>query len=227
MMSATGRKIPVNKQTLRLYTDRLGPGACSDALAPTNRTVYVAEGTAVIRDGGSTAALGANSAWQGSAAITITAGPAGARLLRWDLSAGDPALLAGANLKSELTLEGMPRIDQGIDYLMRCDRVDFPPGGVAFTHTHQGSGIRCLQSGRIRIETEGHDFWVEPGGAWFETGHDPVFAETWPDGPSHFIRVMILPRSIRGKSSIRYVNAEDQDKPKSQKYQVFVDEPIA
>jgi hypothetical protein len=227
MMGAARRKIPVNRQTLRLYTDRLGPGVSSDALAPTNRTIYVAEGTAVIRDGGSTAALGANSAWQGHAAITIAAGPAGARLLRWDFSAGDPALLAGANLKSELTLEGMPRIDQGVDYLMRCDRVDFPPGGVAFTHTHQGSGIRCLQNGRIRIETEGHDFWIEPDGAWFETGHDPVFAETWPDGPSHFIRVMILPRAIRGKSSIRYVNAVDQDRPKSQKYQVFVDEPIA
>jgi hypothetical protein len=37
---------------------------------------------------------------------------------------------------------------------------------------------------------------------------------------------MILPRSIRGKSSITYVNPEDQDKPKTQKYQVFVDEPI-
>jgi len=71
-----------------------------------------------------------------------------------------------------------------------------------------------------------HDFWVEPGEAWFETGVDPVFAETRPDGPSHFLRVMILPRSIRGKSSITYVKPEDQDKPKTQSYQVFVDEPI-
>jgi hypothetical protein len=215
----------VSKQTLRLYTDRLGPGA-TDALAPTNRIIYVAEGTAIIRGGGSAASLDTNSAWQGNAAITITAGPGGARVLQWDLSAGGPAMLAGANLKSELTLEAEPRIEQGVDYLMRCDRVDFPPGGVAFTHTHQGSGIRCLQSGRIRIETQGHDFRIEPDGAWFETGSDPVFAETWPDGPSHFIRVMILPRAIRGKSSIRYVNVQDQDKPKSQKYQVFVDEPI-
>lgn len=215
----------MSKQTLRLYTDRLGPGA-TDALAPTNRIIYVAEGTAIIRGGGSAASLDTNSAWQGNAAITITAGPGGARVLRWDLSAGGPAMLAGANLKSELTLEAEPRIEQGVDYLMRCDRVDFPPGGVAFTHTHQGSGIRCLQSGRIRIETQGHDFRIEPDGAWFETGSDPVFAETWPDGPSHFIRVMILPRAIRGKSSIRYVNVQDQDKPKSQKYQVFVDEPI-
>jgi hypothetical protein len=53
-----------------------------------------------------------------------------------------------------------------------------------------------------------------------------VFAQTHADGPSHFIRVMILPRSILGKSSIRYVKLEDADKPKTQTYQVFADEPI-
>jgi hypothetical protein len=37
---------------------------------------------------------------------------------------------------------------------------------------------------------------------------------------------MILPRALKGKSSIRYVKAEDLGKPKSQRYQVFVDEPI-
>jgi hypothetical protein len=132
----------------------------------------------------------------------------------------------GNDVQSRLTLEAEPRLQPGLDYLMRCDRVDFPPGGLAWTHTHKGPGIRCLQSGRIRIETQGHDFWVEPGEAWFETGVDPVFAETRPDGPSHFLRVMILPRSIRGKSSITYVKPEDQDKPKTQSYQVFVDEPI-
>jgi hypothetical protein len=40
------------------------------------------------------------------------------------------------------------------------------------------------------------------------------------------VRVMILPRAISGKSSISYVNPEDFDKPKTQKYQVFIDEPI-
>jgi len=211
---------------LRLYTDRLAPNASSAALAPTNRIIYVAEGAATIRAAGQTAALGPNSAWQGNANVTISTGAAGARLLRWELSARSPELLTGADLTSLLTLEAAPHIDAGAEYLMRCDRVDFPPGGVAFAHTHQGSGIRCLQSGRIRIETQGEDFFVEPGGAWFETGSDPVFAETWSDGPSHFIRVMILPRAIKGQSSIRYVKAEDRDKPKSQKYQVFVDEPI-
>ena len=213
-------------QKLRLYTDRLTAGASSESLGATNRAVYVAGGTAVLRGGGVAASLGVNSAWQGRVPVSVTAGPAGARLLRWELSTTAPQLLQGAQVQSELTLEGEPRIEPGTDYLMRCDRVDFPPGGLALTHTHQGSGIRCLQSGRIRIETQGHDFRVEPGGAWFETGSDPVFAETWKDGPSYFVRVMILPRAIRGKSSIRYVKPEDQDRPKDQTYQVFVDEPI-
>ena len=42
-----------------------------------------------------------------------------------------------------------------------------------------------------------------------------------------FARVMILPRELLGKSSIAYVKAEDLSKPKNQKYQVFVDTPIA
>lgn len=216
----------MSKPKLRLYTDRLSAGASSAPLSRTNRAVYVCEGAAVLRGAGVAASLASNCVWQGHAAVTISAGPGGARLLRWELSTKDPELLHGTDLKSELTLEGEPRMEQGIEYLMRCDRVDFPPGGVAFTHTHQGSGTRCLQNGRIRIETQGHDFWVESGGAWFETGSDPVFAETRPDGPSHFIRVMILPRALKGKSSIRYVKPEDQDRPKSQKYQIFVDEPI-
>jgi hypothetical protein len=226
MTGMVRREEAVSTRKLHLYADRLSARASSEPLSQTNRAIYVSEGSAVVRGAGFAACLMCNSVWQGYAAITASAGPEGAKLLRWELSVKGPELLRGADVKSDLTVEGEPRIEQGVEYLMRCDRVDFPPGGVAFTHTHQGSGIRCLQNGRIRIETQGHDFWVEAGGAWFETGSDPVFAETRQDGPSHFIRVMILPKSLLGKSSIRYVRPEDQDKPKSQKYQVFVDEPI-
>jgi hypothetical protein len=216
----------VSKQKLRLYTDRLSAMASLGPLSNTNRVIYVCEGTATVRGAGVAASLVENCAWQGPIDITITAGPAGARLLRWELSASDAETKGANGVESHLTLEAEPRIEPGVAYLMRCDRVDFPPGGVAYTHTHKGSGIRCLQSGRIRINTQGHDFWVEPNGAWFETGVDPVFAQTRPDVTSHFIRVMILPRMLSGKSSITYVNPEDFDKPKTQKYQVFVDEPI-
>lgn len=211
---------------LRLYADQFKPGAISDPLAQANRAIYVSEGSVICRGCGVAASLSSNSAWQGRLGVTLTSGREGVKLLRWELSTSEPALLAGGGISSVLALAGEPHIEVGIEYLMRCDRVDFPAGSTAFTHTHQGSGIRCLQQGRIRIETQGRDFSVEPGGAWFETGPDPVFAQTRPDGPSYFVRVMILPRSIRGKSSIRYVKPEDADKPKMQTYQVFTDEPI-
>ena len=41
------------------------------------------------------------------------------------------------------------------EWLLRCDRVDFPPGGVAYLHTHPGPGLRVLLEGRIRIDTQG------------------------------------------------------------------------
>ncbi len=64
---------------------------------------------------------------------------------------------------------------------------------------------------------------IGPYEAWFEAGSDPVYAWAPDDKPGHFSRVMILPRRLRGQSSIRYVNAEDADKPKLQKYTIFVD----
>jgi quercetin dioxygenase-like cupin family protein len=112
------------------------------------------------------------------------------------------------------------------EYLLRCDRVDFPPGGEAFLHTHQGPGIRVLLFGSITIETQGTTHSYAPGEPWFESGPDPVHALTNADEPSAFVRCMVLPRAIQGSPSIRYVRDEDRDRPKSQRYTVFLDEPV-
>ena len=66
-----------------------------------------------------------------------------------------------------------------------------------------------------------------PGGAWYETGPDPVFAQAAADKASRFIRVMILPRALIGKSSIQYVDEEDKAKPKTQSYKIYADAAIA
>jgi quercetin dioxygenase-like cupin family protein len=110
--------------------------------------------------------------------------------------------------------------------LIRCDRVDFPPGGVAYLHTHQGPGIRVLLHGSIRIDTAGKSHSYGPLEAWFEPGPEPVFAAASETEPTAFVRCMVLPRRLRGQSSIRYVRDEDAAKPKPQKYTVFVDEPL-
>ncbi len=205
---------------LALHADRLEAKAALPApLAAANRVIYVREGGATLRAGGQAATLAANSAWHGAVGCEVTAGANGATLLRWELTrAGSPG--------------GRPALAHAIEladpdgYLMRCDRVDFPPGGIAYTHTHRGPGIRCLLAGEIRVEVDGHAHAVKPGEAWFEAGPDPVLAFASDRDATAFARVMILPRALQGKSSIRYVRPEDQDKPKTQKYQVFCDEPI-
>jgi quercetin dioxygenase-like cupin family protein len=145
-----------------------------------------------------------------------------------------PVSLAGGH---HLSFELVPQPDAGAlmarelalpagEYLLRCDRVDFPPGGEAFLHTHQGPGIRVLLFGEIRIETQGATHVYPPGGPWFESGPDPVYAATHADEPSAFVRCMVLPRALRGSPSIRYVRDEDRERPKSQRYTVFLDEPV-
>jgi quercetin dioxygenase-like cupin family protein len=142
------------------------------------------------------------------------AGPAHA--LSFDLVAApdDDALLS-----APVELDGEER-------LMRCDRVDFPPGGVAYLHTHQGPGIRVLLHGSIRIDTAGQSHRYGPLQAWFEPGPEPVFAAASETEPTAFVRCMVLPSRLLGQSSIRYVREEDAVKPKPQSYTVFVDKPL-
>ncbi|MBL8386094.1 MAG: hypothetical protein JNM90_23625 [Burkholderiales bacterium] len=209
---------------LRLHTDRFA-AAEGGTLAPRACALYVVAGSVIVRAGGAAASLDANGAWCGATGATIVAGKAGARVLRWELAGAAAAAAAAPCAATSLTLEA-PIDLPAPDVLMRCDRVDFPPGGEALTHVHQGPGIRCLIAGGIRIDTQGGSHAYGPGEAWFEAGPDPVYAAASRDEPSAFARVMILPRSCHGRSSIRYVRPEDADKPKTQSYQIFADEFI-
>jgi hypothetical protein len=215
------------KFELRLYTDRLAPKA--EAKWPAcNRVLYVREGDAQVRCGGQAAGLAADSAWHGAGPVAVSAGTAGATLLRWEIVAGGSTAgeLSAPGLDSAPTLAHGVELGEPGGYLMRCDRVDFPLGGVAYLHVHRGPGIRCLLAGGARIEVNGNGHDIAPGGAWFEAGPDPVLALASKTERTAFARVMILPRELRGKSSIRYLRPEDADKPKTQTYRVFVDEPI-
>jgi hypothetical protein len=82
-----------------------------------------------------------------------------------------------------------------LDLLRRGDSVAFPPGGCASSHVHQVPGIRRIIEGGIRIHTQGRSTAYGPGGAWFESGVEPVFAQAAADRPSRFIRLKILPRT--------------------------------
>lgn len=208
--------------TLRLYEDVLVNDA-EAALPPLPRMVFVVHGSVAgagreLRDG---------EAWNGEEAITFKAGRGGACLWRWELSesdAADGALAAPGIVSREKLAAQLETLPSG-RLLLRGDSVAFPPGGCAYLHRHQGPGIRCLLDGGIRIDTHGRSTSYGPGGAWYETGPDPVFAQA-ADRPTRFIRVMILPVSYAGKSSVEYLNEEDKAKPKSQQYKIFADLPL-
>ncbi|MGE0874797.1 MAG: hypothetical protein AB7O31_09015 [Burkholderiales bacterium] len=207
--------------TLAFFRDQLSADASLPLAHACPRVLYLRSGSLVARSAGSAAALSPNAAWHGDGACDVVAGKAGADLYRWELLRGGDASAAGAALRAAVTL------DPATGWLMRCDRVDFPLGGIAYTHTHRGPGIRCLLAGEIRVKVNDAEHAVRPGEAWFEAGPDPVLALASEREATSFARVMVLPAELRGRSSIRYVLPEDQDKPKRQTYQLFIDDPIA
>jgi hypothetical protein len=211
---------------LRLYEDVLSSAETIEfQLPPLPRFIFVVHGSATI--GGENVAEG--SSWQGEGAALVKPGAGGVTCWRWELARGDQgstmACAPGMASHEKLTayLETLPKGD----LLMRGDSVAFPPRGCAYKHCHQGPGIRCMIEGGIRIDTHGRSTSYGVGGAWYETGPDPVFAQAATDRPSRFIRVMILPRALTGKSSIQYLNEDDKAKPKTQQYKIYADAPIS
>ena len=204
---------------LTLYEDVFANGAAL-ALPAGARMIFLVHGGVTI-DG---RALRDGEAWCGEDAATITAGGEGATCWRYEFASPPAPAAAGVSVREKLsvTLEELP----AGELLLRGDSVAFPPGGCAYRHTHQGPGIRCLIEGGIRIDTAGGSTSYGPGGAWYESGPEPVFAQA-ADRPSRFIRVMILPRALIGKSSLQFVEAADAAKPRAQQYQIFADAPIA
>ncbi|MGA8970747.1 MAG: hypothetical protein WB499_16150 [Pseudolabrys sp.] len=211
---------------LRLYEDVLSSDEnVAFQLPPLPRFIFVVHGSAAFGD----ETLDEGEAWQGESAITIKPSAAGVTCWRWELARGDHGSTT-ANAPGMITHEKLTAFLETLpkgELLMRGDSVAFPPDSCAYLHRHQGPGIRCLIEGGIRIDTHGRSTSFGPGGAWYESGPDAVFAQAASDKPSRFIRVMILPRELAGKSSIQYVNEEDKAKPKSQQYKIYADAPIS
>jgi hypothetical protein len=210
---------------MRLYEDVLSNDeALRVALPALPRMIFIVHGSAAIEG----RALSDGEAWHGEGAATLTPGSGGVTCWRFELARADAGdgEIAGRAVVSRQKLETAVATLPAGDLLLRGDSVAFPPGGCAFLHRHQGPGIRCLLDGGIRIDTHGASTSYGPGGAWYESGPEPVFAQGAPDRATRFIRMMILPRALLGKSSIEYLNAEDKERPKSQSYEGFADAPI-
>ncbi|WP_269792088.1 hypothetical protein [Stenotrophomonas sp. Iso1] len=214
---------------LRLHEDHL-PAGCPPVYLPAGpRALYVREGGLMVESPHDAQSLDPAQARISQEQLTLFNGDQNSVLWRWELTdANQPAsaLPSAPATRSELKLEAPITLDKRFEWLMRCDRVDFPKGGVALTHVHQGPGIRICDYGKISIETQGQRHDHPAGHAWFELGHAPVLAPTTEDEETRFIRCFLLPRQLKGRSSIRYVRPEDAALQKTQRYKVFAERYI-
>ena len=118
------------------------------------------------------------------------------------------------------------QLDPFASWVVRCDRIDFPLGGIARLHTHPGPGIRYLLQGELEVEVEGRTSFYGAGGAWFESGPDPVVARASSHIATSFVRALVLPAEWAGKRTIRYLDPPDPaDVP--QKATILLEHAIA
>ncbi len=147
---------------------------------------------------------------------------------------GDAGLPEGHALVWELseygaedaTLAAEVDLDRRHGWLLRCDRVEFPPGGVAYRHVHPGPGIRHLLYGSLTVDAEGHRRTYRPGEAWFEGADHPVLATADETVETAFVRVLLLPAEWEGKRTIRYLDPADEERPKLQRATVYLEQRI-
>ncbi len=154
-----------------------------------------------------------------------------AGVARFGAAAVDGAALVWQLDHDEFDAEGallsrFVQLDPFASWVVRCDRVDFPLGGIARLHTHPGPGIRYLLEGELEVEVEGRASFYGPGGAWFESGPDPVVARASSHLATSFVRALVLPAEWAGKRTIRYLDPPPDTDPK-QTATVFLEHAIA
>lgn len=209
--------------TLRLYHDRIGQGETVTYHGAINRIFYCRWGGAAIS--GHAAEIVCDGAVLSTETTSITGSIDGAIIWRFELVPEelDVPGQASAALTSDLAAEAEMTLEIPHGYLMRCDAVNLPLGCEIYQHTHAGGGIRCIHRGHLSIETNGSSQTFGPNDAWFEPGADPVCGSASTEKMTGFVRVMILPRTFLGKSSISYLREADWNKPKRQTYKTYVD----
>jgi len=187
--------------TLSYYDETFAAGATADPLPAAHRILYVHSGAATINGQD----VSAENAVYAGGAVTTTAGPDGARILRWDLaptetpaapSSGD-GVATRLRMAQEIWSLDIP---QGSQWLFRLDMIDNPAGVVADVHTHPGPGIRALLYGTFHVRQPSEDgAATEPGDPWWESGVEAVISTPSETEDSGFLRCMVLPTEYRGR----------------------------
>lgn len=213
----------------RLLEDIVPVNADISFLPNAVRVLYVRNGGLTVETATSNQFHSAGSAWVGQDEVSYVVGPEGAEVLRWELvpetETHDGRLRSSPKSESRVLNSFDIALDPANSWLLRCDQVTFPPGTVAPLHMHQGPGIRWVACGEIdAIGPGGVPKLHLPGDSFIENGIDePVSARMHKEEDTSFLRGLILPRAVKSRSSTRFVNREDWDRPKRQVYHVHAE----
>jgi quercetin dioxygenase-like cupin family protein len=217
----------MGKYVFRIFHDRYAPGTSAELPACT-RVTYCVSGSAEIKSD-KQAALATDQACHTSSPAVVAVGAEDTLVWRWEFIRAENVFdgkirLDGVESRNAgvYTLE----MDPNFPRMIRCDRVNFPPGGIAYHHIHAGPGVRSLLTGSLYLDSGGRQWQGTPGSTWIEHGPEEVLAKADDDLPSSFVRVMVIPRAYKGKSTITYVRPEEADLPRVQKYDRYLDEFI-
>lgn len=209
--------------TLRLYHDRIGQGETVTYPGACHRILYCRFGGFSISS--QQTELLCDGATHCQDPVTVTGSMDGAIVWRFELfrNGEEPAGQPIGAVSSELKIQEEVTLEQPHGYLIRCDAVNFPLNCQIYDHTHAGPGIRCLHGGKLTLDINGERQVFGPNDAWFEPGPISVTGVASKEKMTGFIRVMVLPRTYLGKSSITYLSELDWEKPKRQTYKTYVD----
>jgi quercetin dioxygenase-like cupin family protein len=117
--------------------------------------------------------------------------------------------------------------DPGPGHVARCDRIDFPPGGIAYRHVHPGPGIRRILHGELTIDRgDGEPHTYRAGESWLEGADDPVLATASATEETAFVRVLVLPAEWAGRRTIHYLDPADDERLKLQRATVLLEVPL-
>jgi hypothetical protein len=182
--------------TLRLYHDTYAPGSATTAALEAQHSIaYVLKGNAAINDDW----LEADQARYCKDVFTVQAGPAGATVWRWELVRTEAPndIARGDGVTSRLRMSRRIRMFELVPtstWLFRLDCI-YNNRGSTGLHSHPGSGIRCLLTGHLRVESdkgESSDNRLT-GDCWYEEGSYPLISTSDPGETADFLRGMILP----------------------------------
>ena len=209
--------------TIRLFHDRIGQGETVTYEGSINRILYCRWGG--IAASGHPAELVCDGAAHCRETTTVTGSIDGAIVWRYELVPKGRDIMGPAYnaISSELMTEADMTLEMPHGYLIRCDAVNFPLGCDIYEHSHAGGGIRCVHRGELTLDIDGDRRTFGPNDAWYEPGPIPVSGSASKEKMSGFVRVMVLPRTLLGKSSITYLRESDWSKPKRQTYKTYVD----